>query len=88
MGRQGCSICSGVQMEGWPSRLVIGKILLDLVYIHPGGVRTAMALFFSAKCNLRNTLMLIAFGHEHPKRTIKDSGGKHEKNHWSKLSPN
>ena len=32
------------------------KILLDLVYMHPGGVRTAMALFFSTKCLLRNTL--------------------------------
>ena len=39
-----------------PPRLVLEKKLLDLVYIHPGGVRTAMALFFVAKCHLRNTL--------------------------------
>ena len=32
--------------EGGPSRLVLEKNLLDLVYMHPGGVRTAMALFF------------------------------------------
>ena len=31
----------------WPSRLVFGKKnLLDLVYIHPGGVRTGIALFY------------------------------------------
>ena len=34
----------------------IVDFLLDLVYMHPGGVRTAMALFFSTKCLLRNTL--------------------------------
>ena len=32
-----------------PSRLVLEKNILDLVYIHPGGVRTAMHLFFFCK---------------------------------------
>ena len=29
-----------------PPRLVLEKNISDVVYIHPGGVRTAMALFF------------------------------------------
>ena len=29
-----------------PSRLVLEKNILDLVYIRPGGVRTAMDFFF------------------------------------------
>ena len=42
---------------------LIGKVLsvrvylLELVNIHTGGVHIAMALFFSAKCHLTNTLM-------------------------------
>ena len=39
-----------------PSRLVLEKNLLDLVYLHPRGVRTAMALFF-LQCHLRYTLV-------------------------------
>ena len=32
-----------------PPRLVLEKNILDLVYIHPGGVHTAMYLFFLCK---------------------------------------
>ena len=42
-----------------PSRLVLEKNILDLVYIHPGGVRTAMDLFFFEKVQLWNTLPWI-----------------------------
>ena len=39
-----------------PLDLSLKKNLLDMVYMHPGGVRTAMALFF-LQCHLRYTLV-------------------------------
>ena len=50
----------------WPSGLTFytcprKKILLDMVYICPGGNCTGIAIFFLTKCHIWNTLMYIYF---------------------------
>ena len=43
-----------------PLDLSYRKKLLDLVYIHPWGVRTGIAIFFLPKCHFWNTLLCTA----------------------------
>ena len=47
------SIFSQSGLVWGPPRLVLGNKVLDLVYMHPGGMRTAMAKFLFGKVSFQ-----------------------------------